>query len=529
LACSASNQASASSSSHGEVERLAVRAQQQVGAQRGVDVEVQYAPQRRVPFLRPALLLRAVGGVQADQVVHAVAPGRGLVQQAGMLQFAQQHPGLGRGTGQQARGGGQCDVGPGRQVQQREGRGRRRGERAQGTGQHRAQRRQRVAGVQRVQPVRQVAQLGGQHAEREVGPPGRPGPDDPQRERQARAAGQQLGEGRRLGRGPLRAEVPDQRLVRLLRRERVQVEHVRAVRSGQRAEPVTTRHQHGAPRPARQQRRDLARVARVVGQDQHPAVGQQAAVQPDLRVRLDRDRRGGHPQRLEKPAHRRGRGERRPRGVEPAQVDVELAVRKAVQVPVRPLQRQPGLADPARPADRGDHQCAAVPGLLVHRRAQPRQLALPAREQPGRGGQLPRRHQSRTGYVRRFRRRERRRRYGYRRGSVRGGPLCPALHPAQVLLDPVARVRQHPPLARSRAEHLDQRVEAVGRRQGAGGEVLCDRRLRPPGPRGQLPVRQPAVPAAARVPPPQVPQQPRYVLDAVRERRGLGQQRRVLR
>lgn len=63
-------------------------------------------------------------------------------------------------------------------------------------------------------------------------------------------------------------------------------------------------------------------------------------------------------------------------------------------------------------------------------------------------------------------------------------------------------------------------VETVRRGQSVGGEVFGDRRRRPSGFGGQLPVRQMPVLAPARVPAPQIPQQRREILHRRHLRRG---------
>lgn len=68
---------------------------------------------------------------------------------------------------------------------------------------------------------------------------------------------------------------------------------------------------------------------------------------------------------------------------------MQLPVGETVEVPVGPVQREPGLADAAQAADRRDHHRPAGLGVLVQCRGERGEFGLPTGEQPGRGGQLP--------------------------------------------------------------------------------------------------------------------------------------------
>jgi hypothetical protein len=228
-------------------------------------------------------------------------------------------------------------------------------------------------------------------------------------------------------------------------------------------------------------------------------------VQADLRLQRDRDRAGVDAEGFQKTEHRAGRRQRLPAGIESAQVDIQLSVGEPVQVLMSPVQGQPGLADPAGSADRGDLQRATDVRWLV----QASELVGAAGEQTGRGRQLSRdgnwcrRPGQVTGQGRRLVRHRARPRGRRRMGKDRCGAAFPG--PPVGLLDPVAGVGHGAPFGRAGTEHVQQCVQAVGGGQGAGGEVLGDRGLGPAGPGGQLAVGQVAVPAAAGVPAPQIP------------------------
>jgi hypothetical protein len=154
---------------------------------------------------------------------------------------------------------------------------------------------------------------------------------------------------------------------------------------------------HEADRAGRQQGADLLLVAGVVEHDEELLVGDQGAVHPRLRVRPLRDLVRRHAERVEEPADslsRRGRGAG---GVEAAQVHVQLPVAEPVRDPVRPVQRQGGLAHPGGAADRGDHHRArrARVGVVQHP-GQRVQFGGAAGEVGDRGWQLPRRRRGRA-------------------------------------------------------------------------------------------------------------------------------------
>jgi len=109
-------------------------------------------------------------------------------------------------------------------------------------------------------------------------------------------------------------------------------------------------------RGGQQRTAPCAASARVVEQYEHPPPGEHGAVQPGEPLDVGGEPVGVHPERVEEAAQHVGRVRGLAvAGVEPAQVGVELPVWEAVRDPVRPVQRERGLPDSGRPADRGDH------------------------------------------------------------------------------------------------------------------------------------------------------------------------------
>ncbi|UWE11020.1 hypothetical protein [Actinacidiphila bryophytorum] len=187
----------------------------------------------------------------------------------------------------------------------------------------------------------------------------------------------------------------------LLARQHVEGHGAGAVRGDQAGEPAAAGDQHPAGRAARQQRRDLRGVAGVVQHEQHPPARGEAAEERGRGLLPGRDRRGLHPQGIEEAVQHRRRLGGPASGVEAAQVRVQLAVGEAVLARVRPVQGQPGLADPAHPADRADAGCAGSPRCDVQGGVQVGEFAGAAGEGPRRGGQLARHGAGRQGPGRR--------------------------------------------------------------------------------------------------------------------------------
>ena len=161
-----------------------------------------------------------------------------------------------------------------------------------------------------------------------------------------------------------------------------------ALRGDEAGEPVATGHDGQRGRGAGQQLLDVLCVAGVVQHDEHPTTGQQAAVQRGLRVQTLRDALRWYAQSVEEPADRLLRRSRPATGVESAQVHVQLAVRKPVSYPVRPMDRQRGLAYSSRATDRGDHHRAGGDLPAVGEPVQFVQLGQPAGEAVDRGREL---------------------------------------------------------------------------------------------------------------------------------------------
>jgi hypothetical protein len=323
----------------------------------------------------------AAGGVLGDQV------------RAGEL--GQQRPHLRDRDASEAGGGAGREVGAGVEPEQPEQLRRASAEGVVGPGEHRPQVGGGVPGVELVEAVAGLAELVGQGGERELWVGGGAGGDDGQRQGQPRAAGDELVGGVGFGDDPVVAEPAGQQLHGFVAVEQVEGERLGA--SGDQArELVAAGHQQHAAGCAGQQRGDLVGVAGVVQQDQHGFAGQQAAVQACLGRQADGDLLRRHLQRVQESPYRLGGYHRRPGRVEPAQVDVQLAIGEPVGDPVRPVDRQGGLADASGPGDHGDHHRARRRLVgVVEQPVQRLQRHLAAAERVGVGGELPWHHPSR--------------------------------------------------------------------------------------------------------------------------------------
>jgi hypothetical protein len=114
-------------------------------------------------------------------------------------------------------------------------------------------------------------------------------------------------------------------------------------------------------------------------------------VQPGLRLRPQRDPIQRHAQGIQEPAHRIRVRHRNTGGVKAAQVHIQLPVAEPAGDLMCPAQRERGLADACRPADRGDHhRPRAIAACLIQDLGQRRQFGGPAGEVRHRRGQLPR-------------------------------------------------------------------------------------------------------------------------------------------
>jgi hypothetical protein len=208
----------------------------------------------------------------------------------------------------------------------------------------------------------------------------------------------------------------------------------------------------------------------VVEQDQRASPGQQRAIERRLLVDGDGHPHRMHAQRPQKPHECVAGLDQVPGGVRSAEVQVELAVRKATDVLVPPMNGQCCLSHAAGAADDGRGQAVLLEfgeaGESVH-------VGLAADKTGHRWGQLARSS----------------RRPGERLGP--GRPWCRWCGPCSPqLFRAVARGREGAELLAGCAEQVDEVVEAVGRRQGRAGEVLTDDRVRPSRPGRELTVRQ---------------------------------------
>lgn len=358
----------------GERDRLAVRVQVPVGGVRGVEVAAEHAPQGRFPLGRAKLVPGGRRGVVADQVVHGVAPARPPAEQRSLLQHGQRLRGPLRGrTGEGGRGG-QPDVGPGRDAEQGEHRPLLAREGPQRPRKDGGQAHARVFVVEGVEA--DVPQLGGELRERDVRARVRVAAHDRQRQRVAPAQADQVLGRLRFGREPGRAQALGQQRPGFAVAEDVQLQVPGAVARDQRRQVAAAGHDGRARGAVRQQRDHLVRVGRVVQHHQYPLARDELPVQRGPGFRVGRDPGGCDAQRTEEAPHHDRRFQRGTRRGEAVQVGEQPSVREAVAVGGRPVQHQPGLADPAGPGERGDlHH-----GPFVRVAGQRRELARAADE-----------------------------------------------------------------------------------------------------------------------------------------------------
>jgi hypothetical protein len=210
----------------------------------------------------------------------------------------------------------------------------------------------------------------------------------PQRQRQPAALGGQHGRRARLGVDSRPDQRPQQRY-RVGAGQRVQSQPGRAVPGRQPGQRIAAGDQHRAAGGAGQQRPDLVGGAGVVGDDQDPFAGQQAAVPGGALVGLGRDVGARHAQRSQESCQCLG-GRDRLAGVVAAQVDVQLPVGEPVRDLVRPVHGQRGLAYSRRSPDRADHHRRLRAGP-VKQPGQRLQLGRAAGEPRHHWRQLPRR------------------------------------------------------------------------------------------------------------------------------------------
>jgi hypothetical protein len=235
--------------------------------------------------------------------------------------------------------------------------------------------------LQFVEPALLVGQAIGQRPHRPGRPRRQPRRRHPQRQREPAAPqGDVLG-GLRLGGDPPLARQAAEQGDRLLAGKDVEMQVDGAIQA---AEHPPASHQHRAAWTARQQWRDLGGVAGVVQHHQQSPVGDQGAEPRRRLVQLRRDPPGVDAQRAEEAAEHLERLHRRQAGGGALEVDVQLAVGKPLGEPVRDVDSQRRLADPAHPADRRDDHLPAH----ADRVEQPVHLDRPAGEGRDVGGQL---------------------------------------------------------------------------------------------------------------------------------------------
>jgi hypothetical protein len=225
---------------------------------------------------------------------------------------------------------------------------------------------------------------------------GDPGRDHRQRQRQAGAARHDHLRCRRVGRDPGRADPAGEQLVRLRVGQPAEAHQVDGFVHDQTGEPVAAGHHRHTSRRAGQQRTDLGHVPGVVQDDQHPLVGQDAAVQADLGVEAVGDAPGRHLQRFEQPANSLRGTHRGLVRAEAPKVHVELTIVEVLDHPVGPVDGQRRLADPGQTLDHGDRRSVAA--LRRQQRVEPSQILHPAGEHREVTGQLTR-HRGRARLV----------------------------------------------------------------------------------------------------------------------------------
>ena len=300
-----------------------------------------------------------------------------------------------------------------------------------------------------------------------------------QRQRQPCAQPDELGHGLRLGLDPPGAKPPGQQLAGLLLGEQAKGKQPGPLDGGQPGELAAAGDQHQAAGRARQQRPHLRRIARVVEHHQHPPARQHAAVQPSLGINVGRDGLRRHPQRIQEPPHHPRRGNRVAGRTEPAQVGIQLPIRKQVGHPVREEHCQRGLAHPGHPPDRRDHHRATRPaGDLLRQPSQHPQLIGPPSKTCHRRGQLPRHHPRRIeppGCCRRVPLR------WYCQGGIAGEDLL--MQPPQLLTGLHAKlIHQHPAGLLVGSQRVGLTATAVQGQHPQHGEPLPQRlRSAPPG------------------------------------------------
>ncbi|GAA2875949.1 hypothetical protein GCM10020220_076820 [Nonomuraea rubra] len=295
-----------------QVQRDAVQQLQQAVAEVGAVQVVVEQPVQGLAALVPGVVQqRQLLGVRAEQVVPAVAPGGGLGRQVRAGQLGQQAAGLPYGDPGEAGGGRGGELRRGQQAPQPEQARGLRAERPVGPGEHGTQVRPGVAAVEDVEAARLVRavrllQLGDQRAERERRAGVGAGGHDGQGQRQPRAPGDEVVHRLRLGADLGRAEPARQQLAGFGGREQPQRQRAAALRRDQAGQLGPAGDQRQAAGRAGQQRAYLVGVEGVVEQDEHAAPGQQAAVEPCLRLQRGGDQLGRHLEGVQEQPYRLG-------------------------------------------------------------------------------------------------------------------------------------------------------------------------------------------------------------------------------
>ncbi len=217
-------------------------------------------PVRRCgPVGRTDLLLRALGGVQAQQVVHGEPAWRVLVEQMGGSQIGEQPPGLRRAAAGQRRGGAGAQVAARVQAGQLEHALCIRAQRCVRQVERSSDRGLLVAADFQDGQAVALAQLGCKLTDRLPGMPGQLRGGDAQRERQPGAQCSELGDRLRFGTRPGSPEKVGEQGERLVHGKHAELKVVRAVARHQSGESVPAGDHGQATCAAGQERAYLAR------------------------------------------------------------------------------------------------------------------------------------------------------------------------------------------------------------------------------------------------------------------------------
>jgi hypothetical protein len=169
-----------------------------------------------------------------------------------------------------------------------------------------------------------------------------------------------------------------------------QRERASALGGDQAQQPVAAGDDHPSRVAPRKERPDLLRVPGIVQDDEDSPVGDQAPVETNLlgQAHWDPVRRYG--QGVQEDPDRLTWLHRRRRGLEAAQIDVELAVRERRSHSMGPVDRQRGLAHPSCAGHRADHDRRRL-AVLGQEQIKAGDLSLPPNERRHGHGQKGRR------------------------------------------------------------------------------------------------------------------------------------------